>query len=133
MKVMASPVIIRDEPMRASVCRLIAGLDLSKPWAVTIEPHKERRSLSQNSMMWKWVGIIAQETGNDPDVVHETLKQKFLVPEEISFMGEKMLYRSTARLDTKAMTEYLDKVYAFSHQDLGISLPVPEDETGRAA
>ena len=128
-----TPYIIRDDKGRRCAIDALFALDLSKPWAVTIEPHKERRSLNQNSLMWKWIGIIAQETGNDPDVVHETLKQKFLVPEEISVMGEKMLYRSTARLDTKGMTEYLDKVYAFSHQDLGISLPVPEDETGRAA
>ena len=124
---MKIPLIIRDETMRASVCRLIAGLDLAKPWAVTVEPHKERRSLGQNSLYWQWIGIIAQETGNDPDTVHEVFKQKFLIPDEISFMGEKILYRSTARLDTGKMTTYLDQVYALATQELGILLPVPED------
>ena len=130
---MPKPHVIRDELMRASVCRLIAGLDLAKPWAVTVEPHKERRSLNANALYWKWVGLVAQETGNDPDVVHETFKRKFLVPEEISFMGEKMLYRSTAKLDTRAMSEYMDKVYAFTTTELGILLPVPEDETNKVA
>ena len=122
-----TPHIIRDEDMRARVCRLIAGLDLKKPWAVTVEPHKERRSLNANSLYWQWIGIIAKETGNDPDTVHETFKQKFLIPEEISFMGEKMLYRSTARLDTKAMSEYMDRVYSLATSELGILLPVPEE------
>ena len=130
---MKIPLIIRDEPMRASVCRLIAGLDLSKPWAVTVEPYKERRSLNQNSLYWQWIGIISRETGNDPDTVHEAFKQKFLIPEEISFMGEKMLYRSTAKLDTRSMSEYMDKVYAFTTSELGILLPVPEDETNKVA
>ena len=128
---MKIPHIIRDEPMRASVCRLIAGLDLSKPWAVTVEPHKERRSLNANALYWKWIGIIAEETGNDPDTVHEAFKQKFLIPEEISFMGEKVLYRSTARLDTGRMTDYMNQVYATATSELGILLPVPEDETNK--
>ena len=128
---MKIPLIIRDEPMRASVCRLIAGLDLAKLWAVTVEPYKERRSLNQNSLLWKWNGIIAQETGNDVDLVHDTLKKKFLAPEEIELFGEKTLYRSTAKLDTRAMSEYMDKVYAFTTQELGILLPVPEDETNK--
>ena len=128
---MKIPLIIRDEPMRASVCRLIAGLDLAKPWAVTVEPHKERRSLNANALYWKWVGLIAQETGNDPDTVHEVFKQKFLVPEEISFMGEKVFYRSTARLDTGKMTDYMNRVYSFATSELGILLPVPEDETNK--
>ena len=125
--------IIHTEEMRAGVCRFIAGLDLEKPWSVTIEPHKERRSLSQNSLLWKWNGIIAQETGNDVDLVHDTLKKKFLAPEEITLFGEKTLYRSTARLDTRAMSTYLDQVYAFATSELGILLPVPEDETKETA
>ena len=126
---MKIPLIIRDETMRASVCRLIAGLDLAKPWAVTVEPYKEGRSLNQNSLLWKWNGLIAQETGNDVDLVHDTLKKKFLAPEEITLFGEKTLYRSTARLDTRAMSNYLEQVYAFATSELGILLPVPEDET----
>ncbi len=124
-----TPHIIRDETMRAAVCRLIYALDLAKEWSVTVEPHKERRSLSQNSLLWKWNGIIAQETGNDVDVVHDTLKKKFLAPEEITLFGEKSLYRSTARLDTQRMSEYMNQVYAFATSELGILLPVPEDET----
>jgi len=122
-------IIIRDEPMRARLCALISRLDLEKEWQVTIERYKEWRSLEQNRYYWLIVGVIAQETGNDPDSVHEALKQKFLIPDEISFMGEKVLYRSTTRLDTKAMSEYLDKVHALATQELGILLPVPDEET----
>lgn len=124
-------IIIRDEPMRARLCALISRLDLEKEWQVTIERYKEWRSLEQNRYYWLIVGVIAQETGNDPDSVHEALKQKFLIPDEISFMGEKVLYRSTTRLDTKAMSEYLDKVHALATQELGILLPVPDAWPGR--
>ena len=122
---MTTPVIIWDEPLRRRVIELIKILNIEKPWAVTIERHTERRSLNQNALYWKWVGIIAQETGNDADLVHGELKKKFLVPKEYSFMGEKVLYRSSAKLDTREMSEYMDRVNALATQELGIMLPTP--------
>src|SRR3990167_3919582 len=124
---MTTPLIIRTEEMRARVCRLIAGLDLKKPWEVTVGPYKKRRSLNQNSLHWKRVGIIAQETGNDADVVHDFLKDKFLIPNEVEIAGEKRLCRSSAILDTHEMSDFMEQIYAWAAQELGILLPVPED------
>ena len=122
---MTNPTIIRDATERNLVRDTIACLDLSQPWAVTIEPYKERRTLNQNALYWKWVGIIAQDTGNDPDAVHEALKQRFLVPVVITFMGDKIPYRSTARLNTGEMSNYMDRVHALA-SEMGIVLPLPE-------
>ena len=118
-------MIVSDDKTRRQAIDALFGLDLSKPWAVTIEPYKERRSLSQNSLYWKWVGIMAQDTGNDPDTVHEALKQRFLVPVEVAFLGEKVQYRTTASLDIKAMGNYMDRVQALA-VEMGIRLPAPE-------
>ena len=120
-----NPTIIRTATERNLVRDTIACLDLSKPWAVTIEPYKEKRTLNQNALYWKWVGIIAQDTGNDPDAVHEALKQRFLIPVEITFMGDKIPYRSTARLNTGEMSNYMDRVHALA-SEMGIVLPLPE-------
>ena len=121
------PFIIRDEKLRKLALDLIASLDLKREWQVIVEPYKKRRSLSQNGLYWRWVEIISNDTGNDTDAVHDFLKNKFLVPKEIEIAGEKVLCRSTRKQDTKTMSEYMDKVYAFAGSELGIFLPVPED------
>ena len=120
-------IVLWDEGLRDAVINLIKGLNLEKPWSVTIEKYVERRSLSQNNLYWQWVGILARETGNDPDSVHEALKARFLIPKEITFMGEKTLYRSSSKLDTREMSEYMDRVYALATAEMGILLPVPDE------
>jgi len=127
-----APIPIENEAQRKRVLGLIEGLNLSKQWQVTIEPKTKKRSLSQNALYWRWVGIIADATGNDNDDVHEALKAKFLTPRTIDIGGEQREIRSTAKQDKAGMTEYLNKVYAWATTELGLYLPVPE-ELGRVA
>jgi hypothetical protein len=124
--------IVGDEAARARLIVFFETRPLSKPLMVTVEDHRKRRSLSQNGLYWKWVGIVAGETGNDDDVVHDTFKDKFLAPREVEIFGERRLVRTTTKLTTLEMKDYMDKVYAFAVSELGILLPVPE-ELGRAA
>lgn len=126
------PMTIRDEITRQLVASLIMGLSLEKPWQVTVQPVKKRRTLSQNNLYWSWVEKIAQETGNDRDDVHEALKGKFAPARSIALGDETATVLSTARLETDAMSAYMDKVYHFAASELGILLPLPE-ELGRAA
>ena len=65
-----NPYIVRDEYMRERVADLINSLDLSKHWLIRVEPHRARRSLNQNALYHKWVGIIAFDTGNSHDPLH---------------------------------------------------------------
>lgn len=124
------PYIIRDETMRQRVSDLVDALDLTKPWSVTIEPYKKKRSLSQNALYWKWVGIIADETGNDNDDIHEAFKGMFLTPRAVQIGIESREIRSTVKQNTDEMKTYMDKVYAYATSQLGILLPIPE-ELGR--
>lgn len=128
------PIIVGNEDMRGRVQQLIAGLDLSKPWSVTVEPFKKKRSLSQNSLYWLWlnetVKIVSQETGNDSDDLHEFFKRKFLAPTVIEINGETVQKWTTTKLTTQEMTDFINKVYAWVTGELGILLPLPE-EIGR--
>ncbi len=128
---MTAPVIIRDEGMRTRVVQHIANLNIEKPWAVTIEPYKNRRSLSQNSLMWKWleevVAHVHQSTGQDKEDIHEFFKQKFLTPKIIEFNGETVKKWSTKNLTTAEMSQYMDQIYAWVTTELGLLLPVPQD------
>ena len=128
------PIQLTDEKTRKGVLDLIAALDISKPWQVQIEPVKKKRSLSQNALMWAWLNkvadIIHNETGQDADDVHEFFKAKFLPGKTVEINGEAMTYRTTTKLTVSEMTEYMNKIYAFTTSELGLLLPLPE-ELGR--
>lgn len=124
-------IIIRDEKLRARVIGWIRAINLDKPWRVTVEPHRKRRSLSQNSLMWLWIGevadLVGQHTGMDAADVHEFFKQKFLPPRIIEVGGVTEDVRSTAKLTTLEMTTYMDRIYAWVTTELGLLLPLPQE------
>ena len=124
-------VIIRDEKLRARVIGLIRAISLDPPWCVTVEPHRKRRSLSQNSLMWLWLGevadLVGQHTGMDADDIHEAFKRKFLSPRIIEVLGETIDVRTTTTLTTLEMTTYMDRIYAWVTTELGLLLPLPQE------
>ena len=130
------PIIVWNVAGRQVVQNHIASLNLDKPWAITIEPHREKRTLSQNALMWKWheevVKYVHEATGQDKDDIHEHLKQKFLTPKITEINGEISKRWSTKGLSKAEMSEYMNKIYAWATSEMGLLLPVPED-LGRAA
>ncbi len=48
----------------------------NKSFRVSVKVWRESRSLSQNSLYWKWLGEIAKqwEVSNDPEILHEIFK-----------------------------------------------------------
>lgn len=123
---------ITNEIQRAIVIQALRVLNLEKPWSIEIKRRTKQRSLNQNSLYHKWVGIFARETGNDHDDMHEFFKDKWCPAKEIEVAGETRWVKSTKRLNTQEMTEYMEKVYAFIVGEFGILLPIPEEQ-GRAA
>lgn len=130
------PIVISNEAVRKRVMDLIAALDLSKPWAITVAPHRKRRTTSQNALYWKWiettVGIVARETGNDRDDMHLFFKQKFLTPRVFQINGQTVTEYSTKTLTTGEMADYMNRIYAWVTSELGLLLPVPEDRRDAA-
>ncbi len=124
-------VIIRDAARRAWVANHITGLNVEKAWTITIEPHKNKRSLSQNALYWKWlenvVDHVHEATGQDKEDIHEFFKRHFLAPKVKEVFGYIVQTWSTKNLNTAEMSEYLDKIYAWVTTELGLLLPVPED------
>ena len=126
------PYIIRSIEQRDRIRDLVAGLDVSKPWSVTVEPFKKKRTNSQGALYFKWVSIIARETGNSQDDVHEALKAKFCPPRTVTLGDDERHVRTTTKLSTVEMSAFMDACYAFGTSELGLLLPVPE-ELGRDA
>lgn len=106
-------------------------IDQSHPMEISVGPHKKKRSLSQNALMWKWINevvdIVCSDTGNDADQIHDWFKQKFLSPTMVELGGEVVEYRTTTNLTTEQMSEYMNRIHAFVTLDLGFVLTLPED------
>lgn len=120
--------IIRDQAIRERAVAFLNQLDLSKPWQLVVTPLKRNRSLQQNNLYWGWLGIVAQDTGNSTDDIHEWLKHRFLAPSFVTVNGETQeIRRSTTKLNTKEMSDYMTQVEAWAASELGIILPRPED------
>lgn len=131
------PIILRDDTMRARVLDLIARLDLSKPWEITVKPWRKKRTLSQNALYHKWLGevvaMVAEHTGHDHDDIHDFCKRKFLKPRVVEINGEVHERYTTTDLETPEMSAYMDKVYGWATSELGLLLPLPEELHQRRA
>ena len=118
---------IRCRKDREDVISYINNLNPEKRYEIDITPYRERRSVSQNSLYWLYLGCIEEETGNDRYDLHDFFKRKYLRVGESVLCGEEVVKTiSTSKLDTKQFTEYLRKIASFSAQE-GIILPDPSD------
>ena len=128
--------LIATEDDRQATLTLIRGLNIARPWTVTVERPKQKRSLSQNGLFHKWVDIIARETGYDgwdKDRMKEELKIVCDCPVERykGLDGEWREERRTSGLDTKPMSDFMDRVARFAATELAIALPFPDDAQRR--
>lgn len=90
---------------------------------VVIQPWKPTRSSSQNAYYWVYLGIIAKETGELENDLHQLFKRKFLAPVFRTVMGEEVsIPRSTTKLSKMDFGDYLDKICALTN----VPLPDPE-------
>ncbi len=123
------PKYIIDTQAKAfSVAALVSSLNLAKKWDVTIEPHKAKRTLPQNSLLWEWYTIIGNYLGYDKSEVHDLLREMFLPWEEIEWHGVKLKrLTETSKLESGPMAEYMNAVDRFAASELGIILPHPDD------
>lgn len=114
--------LIFSESDAATAVRAMAALDLTKKWRITIEPYRKRRTTDQNNYMWAMYEEIAKHTGHTPDEIHEHCKVMFLIPRQIIVNGRTTEYRSTTKLNTAEMSEYLERIRAWAATDLNMTL-----------
>lgn len=93
---------------------------------VSIKKWKDKRTLGQNSLYWKILELIENETGNDKDTLHEAFKIMFLDKRRFAIgETELILPGSTTKLDKKEMGQYIDKITAYMSQQ-GYAIPAPD-------
>jgi len=88
---------------------------------------KSQRSLNQNSYYWGVVlDILSKHTGYEIDELHEILKYKFLQVATSSEGKEPYQYvKSTTKLNTAEMEEYLDRIKRWAAMELSCVIPDP--------
>ncbi|WP_431296506.1 YbcN family protein [Rahnella sp. PAMC 25559] len=102
-----------------------------KRYRVSIKEWHDKRSVSQNALLWKWNGEIAgqlvkAEKGTfTGEQLHEYLKEIYCPAKAITVMGETRYVKSTKLLDTGEMTIYLDQLNTWARQR-GIRLTIPD-------
>lgn len=129
---MKTTIIIKGMDQVRHVIDLLTRLPLDGTKCVEIKDFKKKRSLDQNSLLHKWLTVIADETGNSLEAVKDEMKRKFLgvVMREFTYPNGKVAMlpslRSTTELNTKEMTTFLNQIEALA-SEFGIILPHPED------
>jgi hypothetical protein len=149
---MKQKFILRDDQIKLRATRAIMGIPIDPMHEVIIREHNKDRSIAQNSLLWLWQTLIANELGWTKEEVHRYYKKTFLVhiferdDEEYALMiatvrtvhkaGMKKEAKrlsdaiinltSTTDASVKQMTEYLKDIERDA-TDQGIRLPHPKD------
>lgn len=145
---------ITSGAMLDSVCHQLGKMLMDNGW-VTVEAKVGNRSLSQNSLYWEWMTVIAdhvnsmkmtvsytpeeiEQYGFEPEAttlvvtkeeMHDTMRQSFLghVPaKKVGKMLIKPQLKSTTDLTKGEMFHYMEQVNAY-WAGMGLLLPIPED------
>jgi hypothetical protein len=120
--------VIQNERSREAVTEYIQKLNEAKRYEVFISLRREIRTIPQNRLYWLYLACISDEIGIDKDDLHVFFKQKYLQKEEVVINGETIIRTfSTAELNTKQFTEYINKITVFASSEWGIALPDPAD------
>jgi len=123
---MSDKIYIREERQRNHALDTIKALDIATVYEVTIKPYKRNRSLEQNSLMWKWYSIIANDLGYTTEEIHEEFMRKLLTPTIVKTPSGMVEVYSTKKLKVKEMTAYLEGIERTA-TEMGIALPRPYD------
>jgi hypothetical protein len=89
---------------------------------VTIKPYRPNRSNAQNAYMWGVVyKILSEETGYTEEEVHQLMTEMFL---SYTKNGKKFV-KSTTKLKTVPMEDYLSKIRMWASMELNCYIPLP--------
>lgn len=95
-----------------------------------IKPYKNNISNKQRNYYWGVViELLAQETGEAVEDIHEVMKSKFIPSKTITIFLEEIKQRkSITKLNTKEMEDYMSKIRVWASQFLSCYIPDPNEE-----
>jgi len=94
--------------------------------SIDVKSYNKKRSLRQNDLYWEILTIVADNEGMNKNELHEHMKYMFSDKIESTFLGHYIVFpRSTAEMDVKEFSNYLDEVIYFFTSE-GYYLPTLE-------
>ena len=96
-------------------------------YTITIKRKPTKRSIPQNDLMWMWLTCIERETGTPKDEVYMYYCKRFLQKTVTIGDRQERIYMTSSKLTNEQMTDFLNKIQADASQELGITLPLPQD------
>lgn len=119
-----SELVVRDENSRQVATKVLAALNVERPWLITVEPYHARRSTSQNARLWKLHSLASEVTGMSAEDLHEVMLCRFYGYEEKTIGGivrQIPLERSSTK-DKKKFGDFMEATEAFYVSELGVFL-----------
>lgn len=92
--------------------------------SLVLKEYKESRTLKQNRYYRAYLTIIANDTGDDEDSLHEYFKRSCLPSKVIKAIGKQIrIPQTTTKLTKAEFNEYIKKI----ELECGIPAPDPKD------
>ena len=119
---------------KEQLTRLVERISASKlPISVDISKYKERKTLNQLRLVYKWFKVISTETAEatgkyySQEVWKDYMKDLFGLREEIEMPDGKikMVNKSLADYSIKEMSEFMEKIDHYCGSEFNIFLPSP--------
>lgn len=107
-------------------------LDKDVPYTVYFSDRKPIRTMPQNRYLWGVVyDRLSVALGYDPEEIHEICKVKCALRTsfDLKVHGILEMPMSTRMMDTRQMTEYIDKIRRWANDELGIYIEQPNEIT----
>jgi len=123
-KVNKGVLVVKDKQVFFEELKRLEGKEVE----FTISVKTKKKTYNQLKYYWGViVAIIAKETGNAPDVVHQYLKRTYL-SKIINILddGRMVQLDSIIKITTKQMSDYLDMIIV-GEAEKGIILPYPNE------
>ena len=119
-KIVKGKIIFDD---RAKFLNDVAKFDDDIKIVIEVREAKDIRTNAQNRLWWKWIELIADETGNEKQEIHSILKYKFLLKEEIIDGELHQGLKSTTTLTKEEFGKLTQDVFYWANNTFNINLP----------
>lgn len=104
--------ILRDKTVLESLIIFLRSQAEKPLLEVTVKEFQEDRSIKQNSLLWRWQTVIANELGWTKEDVHFDLKKRILCPIfERDEPGYAAMIHSIRKLHTQGFKQDADSMF----------------------
>ncbi len=91
---------------------------------IRVEKVSRKRSIDSNNLYWLWLTILADDTGNDKNDLHEYCTSMFAPQRPLM---DRYVPIRTSKMDTAQMSVYMRRVKFWALNELNSVLPEPDN------